>query len=159
VQVNQTQDSTDHYSMPLRFQAIAGSDTIPVTLVNTVRSEFFRMSLPKKIDNLIFDTNAIIISRVSVQTDPSLATVGLEASKAGFLHAMFLDGSLQLTFSQTALNAEVTLFDVLGREVLRSDIVAGSSSLMLPASQLHAGTYVLRLRDGTNIQTAKIQIQ
>lgn len=64
------------------------------------------------------------------------------------------DGKIYITSSSTASNKEVEIFDVLGKSVLKANVVRE-----LNVSSLSAGVYLIKIKEGENTVTRKLVIK
>jgi aminopeptidase N len=157
VKVVQSQDSTDHYSMPLRFFASydGNRDTL-LTLVNDARSQTFVVPLPAPIIDLAFDEDAVVLSNYSIAMDDQLS-VSAPTRTPETLHVFSMSGRVKLSFSQVVSErAEVEIIDLLGRTVIRQS-VAGMNEVSF--DRLSHGSYFAMLKDGDTRLTAKFTIE
>jgi hypothetical protein len=159
IQVDQTQDSTDHYTMPLRFKGIGTNDTLDLVFLNNARSQGFTTTLPHSIQNLIFDTSAVIISQVAMKRDQSLA-VDPSVSQGQTLHVILGTSQVELSYAPI-VNEDATLrvVDLLGRIIVERPLVQGSIGTSLPYSLFESGDYFVTLTDGNNHQLTKFHIK
>jgi aminopeptidase N len=159
VQVDQTQDSTDHYVMPLRFKAINQKDTMDIVFMNNKRSQAFTTILSKPAQRLIFDTDAVVISIDTVIHDQNLA-VNSDVPASAPLEANLSNGVVKLSYgSIVSEDAAIRLTDVLGRTIVDERLSIGSDRTILPYSDFSSGDYFVTLTDGRNDQTAKFHIE
>lgn len=160
VRVDQTQDSTDHYTMPLRFFAIAGSDTTQLMFVNDQRSQYFAAHLDHPVTRLVFDRDAAILSQPTLSQDASLDDV-LAAPPTGHYLRAQSDGTLmKLTFEPAVgSSARLELLDLLGRVLQSSAVVQGATMKLMQAVPVATGSYFIRLVDGSSQQMTRVQLQ
>ena len=159
VRVTQSQDSTDHFTMPLRFKAVAGTDTVNLTFINNKRSQFFTAQLDRSIDNLIFDSVAVVASQFTLTQDPSLS-VANAPNASDDLRVYMTDGIAKLTFSPiVSERGTVSIVDVLGRTVVQREVGAGSRSLDISEGTLGSGDYFAELTDGARRASARFHVE
>ncbi|HEY3875645.1 MAG TPA: M1 family aminopeptidase [Candidatus Kapabacteria bacterium] len=160
VHVDQEQDSTDHYTMPLRFWTINGSDTTTLTFLDTARSQTFTASLPSNgVQTLAMDTMTVLMSSVTMTEDQNLSVNELGVVTWP-LEAFVSGGTVKLSYAPiVGTNAELRILDVLGRTVLERDLSQGSGGTAIPISQLANGDYFATLTNGGNYQTAKFHLE
>ncbi len=155
IEVDQLQDSTDHYTMPLQFFAIHGSDTTVVTFVNNARTQFFTTQLSSAIDNLSFDQEAVPVSTYSMSENSNMAVRTHEAILSP-LRAIVEGAALKLTYAPVVSEgASVRMQDVLGHTVASETIALGSALAVLPLGGLPSGNYFATLADGARNETVK----
>jgi aminopeptidase N len=167
IDVSQSQDSTDHYTMPLRFKAVSDVDTTDLVFLNDQRSQSFGAWLNWKdgrahgIASIIFDQNAIPISNVTITAlTPLLKVQQDDATTAGFLQAKLVDESLKLDFAPVVSeNAQIELLDLLGRVISRSNVPFGQALLVLSTHGISSGNYFVRLHDGARVETVKFDLE
>ncbi len=166
VAVSQSQDSTDHYTMPLRFKAVSGTDTEQLVLMNDQRSQTFdtwvnwKDGMAHSIDTLIFDQEAIPISQVTnTALTPLLGVQQSSVGSTGFLYATSIGESLNLNFSPVISNeAQIELFDILGRIIDHSSVPIGATTLSLSSQEMANGVYFVVMRDGSTSRTANVLV-
>lgn len=83
----------------------------------------------------------------------SLAVSAQEGKELGFYPNPVNNGKLYIT-SRTALDKEVTIFNVLGKEVLKQMV-----SKEVNVSTLSPGVYIVKIREGENSLTRKLIIK
>jgi hypothetical protein len=65
-----------------------------------------------------------------------------------------MQNELELRFTQPLANeADVTLFDLRGAQLAHYAIQPGQAAYSFPISELPAGAYAVRLRQGDSVQT------
>lgn len=65
-----------------------------------------------------------------------------------------LQAQLELRFTQPLVNeAEITLFDLRGAQLARYTLEPGQMAYSFPTTDLPAGAYAVRLRQGSHVQT------
>ncbi|HEX5315416.1 MAG TPA: M1 family aminopeptidase, partial [Candidatus Kapabacteria bacterium] len=156
VHVDQSQDSTDHYTMPLTFWAMQGADSTKLDFINNTRSQTFTAQLPHAINALYFDQEAIPISKFTVFH--STNAVAENGPIAAPLHVFIEPGALKLTYAPIVTNgAELEIVDVLGRSMSKLSLEYGNALSVIPAGAMTAGDYFAVLHDGTRNETVKFQ--
>jgi aminopeptidase N len=159
VKVDQAPDSSDHYTMPLRFLAISGQDTAKLMFVNDKRSQIFSTHLDHKINDLAFDQMATIVSTFTIQHDTQLAGVNADASAERYLRASNTSNGMRISFEPAVgPSARVELLDVLGRTLYVQPLAAGSTMTTLNSPTHSAGSYFVRLADGDSQQITRVQL-
>ncbi len=159
IQVDQVQDSTDHYTMPLRFKAINQNDTITLVFLNNARSQTFTALLPNTIQRLEFDTLSVIDSKVTILHDQNL-TVNSGVSPEHSLMAVSSNGAMKLTYpSIVSGNVMLRVADVLGRTIVEYPLAVGSLVTTLTTTAFTNGDYFATLTDGKTRQTVKFHFE
>ena len=157
--VTQSQDSTDHYTMPLRFFAIHGIDTTDLVFINNARTQSFTAQLPTAIDTLVFDQEAIPISQYTIIHSPN-ETVTSIPSIPEPLRIFTEPGAWKLTYAPiVSTGAGLEIMDILGRPVVSLPLSEGSALSVLPAGSMASGEYIARLTDGPRTETVKFHYE
>ncbi len=157
VRVDQSQDSTDHYTMPLRFFAIQGQDTTDLVFIDNARSQTFTAQLPHAIGALIFDQEAIPISQYTI-THSANQAVTQTSTVSEPLRVFQEAGALKLTYSPiVSTGAVLDILDALGRTVSELSLSHGSALSVMRAGDFASGDYFAILHDGARNQTVKFQ--
>jgi len=155
VKVDQSQDSTDHYLMPLTFWAVQGTDSTKLSFINNSRSQTFTAQLPHAIDALYFDQEAIPISQFTMFHSANAAVAENGAIEEP-LRVFMEPGALKLTYAPIVTNgAGLEIVDVLGRSMSELSLNHGSALSVIPAGALASGDYFARLSDGPRTETVK----
>ncbi len=155
IQVDQSQDSTDHYTMPLTFWAMQGPDTTTLVFINNARSQTFTTQLPHPIDTLFFDQEAIPISKYTVTRSANSAVAESSISRDP-LRVFTEPGALKLTYAPVVRNgAALKIVDILGRTLSELSLSRGSALSVLPIGELASGDYFVTLNDGPGAQVVK----
>ncbi|SRR5579883_1059083 len=159
LRVNQIQDSTDHYIMPLHFWGIRGQDTIQFTVIDSLRNQTFRVNVPHGFDTLVFDQDGVIISEFNLQDDPTLVVNGNVPLEEP-LRVMQAHGSVKLSYDAiVSEGALLKIVDVLGRTVVERPLVIGSTVSSVSYSTLSSGDFFATLTDGSRTQTTKFHVE
>ena len=155
VRANQSQNSTDHYTMPLTFWAVQGTDTTNLVFVNNARSQTFSAQLPHAIDTLFFDQEAIPISNYTITHDANLAVAENHGTNEP-LRVFTESGALKLTYAPiVSEQAMIGIVDILGRAISEQPVNHGSTLAVLRISELASGDYFVSLTDGQRAETVK----
>ena len=158
LRVVQSQHTTDHYTMPLRFQAKPWPDTTELIFLNNQRTQFFTLQLDHPIDSLIFDESAVIISKFKTTRDQNLA-VAEAPTEDPQLRVSEWNGTTTLSFAPIATDgAALRIFDVLGRTVFDQTLLHGNTTLALPANIAASGDYFAVLMDGPKQAMVKLRL-
>jgi aminopeptidase N len=152
------QQSGRSYSMPLRFtsnDATAG-DAQNFMLVDTARSQIFKVKLPSKATALVMDTSAAVLTSFTVSYDvnlealsvgqPNEAMTTIDRSSDGWIVSVAdpVGGRMQLT-------------DVLGKVVLAAPFTSGNGRIRIASNRLPHGVFWGRIENGAKISTFKIE--
>jgi len=155
IQADQSQDPTDHYTMPLTFLAVSGTDTTNLVFLNNARTQTFTRQLSHPINELLFDQEAIPISKYSIERGASSAVIENRSTNEP-LQIFMEPGALKLTYAPVVTNgAGLEIMDVLGRSLSTLFVSRGSALSVMPAGALASGDYFARLTDGARIETVK----
>jgi aminopeptidase N len=137
LRVNQTQDARDHFIMPINFFAWHGGSVDTLRFQNDERSQFFSKPLPYKIDSLVFDDDALILSRYTISYD---AALGVKESSSNDEFDVRMDNSLIVIRSSG--NGEISIYNLMGTQV-GSLSAAANVNALFDASRLASGTYIV----------------
>jgi aminopeptidase N len=158
VRVHQSQTKTDHFTMPLHFKAVSAHDTTGFSFINNSKTQYFTIQLDHPFDTLVFDTNAVPISKFTVRRFQNLS-VGTGQSAVEMLHVNVSDGAVKLSFAPVVSEgANVRVIDVLGRTVLERGVLQGAMAIAIPERSLASGDYFAMLMDGARHATIRFQI-
>ncbi len=155
LEADQSQDSTDHYTMPLTFWAMQGQDTTTLVFINNARSQTFTAQLPHAIDTLFFDQEAIPISKYTMIHGANSAVAG-NSTLGEPLRVFTEPGALKLTYAPIVnYEAVLKIVDILGRTVSEQPLGRGSALSVMPIGELASGDYFVALNDGPSAETVK----
>ncbi|MFI5201315.1 MAG: M1 family aminopeptidase, partial [Candidatus Kapaibacterium sp.] len=155
LQVDQSQDSTNHYTMPLTFWAMQGPDTTTLVFIDNARSQTFTAQLPHSIDTLFFDQEAIPISKYAI-TEGTNSAVAENGGSREPLRVFTEAGALKLTYAPVVRDgASLTIVDILGHTINEQPLGHGSTLSVMPIGELASGDYFVTLNDGPRTQTVK----
>ncbi|HET9135954.1 MAG TPA: M1 family aminopeptidase [Candidatus Kapabacteria bacterium] len=145
VRIKQTQETRDHFTMPVKLRLCHGNSIDTVTMANNMRQQEFYYWLSYTIDSVQFDDDAIVLSEVNLYQDPVLA---VPANKAITSELKVRTNGDRITceLSQPAQSAEtVEIYSMLGGKVLTGTINAGESLVSIPAQSIANGVYVVKI--------------
>jgi aminopeptidase N len=152
LRVNQTQDARDHFTMPINFFAWHGGTVDTLRFQNGARSERFAALVGYKIDSLLFDDDALLLSQHTMTYD-ALLSVKENATSDQF--DVRTDGH-QIILRSSA-DGTVEIYDLMGKPVSSLPVTANINS-WYDASHLATGTYFVRLSAGKKETMKTIQI-
>lgn len=87
-------------------------------------------------------------------TVPALAQDGKQPIEVNFYPNPVSNGKIYIT-SKSALDKEVTIFDVLGKKVLQATLNAKELNI----STLSPGVYIIKIREGEAATTRKLIVK
>jgi hypothetical protein len=158
VRVYQSQTNSDHFTMPLDFSAVSPTDTTKFSLINNQRTQYFTVQLDHPVVRLVFDSDAVPVSR-SVVTHFRTLDVQTGPPVEDLLRVAVSDGSVKLSFLPVVSeSADVRILDVLGRTVMERAVQAGGTVLSFPEHNLPNGDYFAILMDGVRHATVRFQV-
>jgi aminopeptidase N len=145
VRISQTQDTRDHFTMPVKLRLYHGASIDTVTMANNQREQEFYYWLSYTIDSVEFDDDAIVLSEVNLYQDPVLA-VPASKTVASELRVLAIGDRINCELSQPAQNTEaIEVYSILGSKVLTGTINAGESMASIPAGSITNGVYVVKI--------------
>ncbi len=158
VHVQQTQEKADHFTMPLRFLALTGSDTTNLTFINNIRTQSFTAQLDHPIESLVFDTTAIPIAKFSVVRNDALS-VAVNPNVNEQIRVSSDGSTVRVNFVPIQnSNAVLRIVDLLGRTVLESGGSSGLSQVTFGERSMPNGEYLVILIDGSRRAVTRFQL-
>lgn len=151
MQIQQVQTAQDHFSLDLPIvlrYSLGGSDTIRVS--NTERSQLYRIPLKKKLSSILLDENAIVLATSKVTKNATLSVGEIAEQQTFRLHTTD-NKTLSTVPVASSSVSNITLYDMLGREVKSYEVHAGVDELAISTQALSNGTYLVKLRNGTTV--------
>jgi aminopeptidase N len=147
------------YSMPIRMTEsdFARYQSEDLTLIDTARTQIFRLKYLARVGFLDVDTSAIILSRFTIHYDTTLEALAVHTiADAQFKVRKSHDG-WDVSFSSAMQNGSLEISDILGRTLVTEPVIAGSNHLVLQSNRLPHGVFWGRLASGEFISTFKIE--
>jgi hypothetical protein len=174
VEVRQFQDGAwPTYRMPVQLRInYADSTDTTVVVVDSLRSQVFRIPISRPLQHVEFDPDCWILKRMfpwplHVQEDGQLHEFGLSQNYPNpFNPSTTINFSLPLQESEGARGrvgvgsiTTLKVYDLLGREVaalVNEKLTPGTYTVAFDGSRLAAGVYYCRLQSGTFSETRKM---
>jgi aminopeptidase N len=160
VHIDQTQNWRDHFTMPVKLFAYHGKSLDTLTLINNLRSQDFYQWLSYKIDSLVFDTDAVVLSRDSVWFNKALG-VTLAETKTQSLNVVF-DKTSNSFICDVSIpageGARIELYNTLGTKLQTITLQNHEAHAVINTLSLSNGLYFVRYISNTGQIVAKTQL-
>lgn len=103
-------------------------------------------------------TITIIVGDSATAANSGHVSIPVVAKPAGKLSAQFVNGGLLLSTAQSG-KASIQVITTLGQVAKSMQSELGAGNNWIPMSELSAGKYIVRVKQGSNIQSISIKVQ
>src|SRR5205085_7950725 len=160
MRINQTQKVRDHVTMPVKFFVYHGGSFDTISFDNFLRSQSFEKSLGYKIDSLVFDNDALILSKDTLIYAPGLLPSGIR--QEADMNSIFIisrdGGELSCKFKPSDERGEIEVYNSVGMKIRSIATSSGESQKKIDIRNFASGIYFVHYTSGSINEIRSVNI-